>query len=311
MINPESAPSDKARFFFEQPLRVQYGGYGHSETVDMIRFRADNAAEMMNVIRENRAHATHGDYAEDNDFHGRRDITTFARFVEEVSLPWVRGLNSFDALKAKIEPSEMPKPVHARRRSRWSEDSGEEVSIDRYRSGDPFWRSVEPLRTQGPKVVTVTIDMGASASIPAEALAWRGIAGTLIVEILEAAGYRVEVRCHSLSTLNWVSDYTTHRMVDWQVKAPGQPLDVSQLVNMTSGWFFRIGVFDAYHAQPRVNTMGLGRPQLMSHYPGLLEQTGGRGSYVVENCFNQEAAREVVLRVLKDFTEIQNKENQS
>jgi hypothetical protein len=81
-----------------------------------------------------------------------------------------------------------------RRRLRWSDD-GDEVSKDRLNGGqvDSCWRTTRRELSDGPEVVTIETNWGGNGNVTAEQLFWQGAAAACMTDLLESAGYRVEV----------------------------------------------------------------------------------------------------------------------
>ncbi len=297
---------------FEEVLDAAYFG----SPCKLVHFPLSGVQEMLDVVKANHWAASrrnfdhHRHFAGATGFHGRSDIWSFQQFVDAVDRPWADGLRMFDALKASIDPEALPRPTARRRRAKWGEDGGDELSIDRRRDGDPFFREVPPARRVGPAVVTLSVDVSAACWRLPESLAWRGIVGAVLAELLEAAGYRTEIRCHgATSHRNYLTPGSEHlhRLIDWSVKRSSDPLDVSALVNVTSGWFFRIGVFEAMFAQPRENGSSLGLPANLSQYGDLLEKTVGPGCYIIEEAWDKDDAVELLTKILKDFSDDQSR----
>lgn len=296
-------PRAGTRFLFEETVPVDYRTFGGEIVqVGVLRHTASDTAELMSVISDNQVNANHPDYAEDSAFHGRPDIRCFADFEREAFGKWPRGMEMFDALKAKINPDDLPRPATIRRRHEWSEDAGEEASVDRWRQGEPYWLASKRRRVFGSQVVTVMIDTGASMDRESESITWRSIAGAVLVEMMEDAGYRVEVRCFDFSQYPF-QDPAAPRfgIIDWPVKRSGEPLDVQSLVNVASGWFFRIGVFASKHANPRVPSEGLGSVVELGSFGDLKSRLAGKPVFVVENCFSLTSAKKQIASILSNF----------
>jgi hypothetical protein len=229
------------------------------------------------------------------------DIYDFESFKKSISSPWEFGMNCFDDLKSQISERDLPLPVINRRRQTWSDEGGDHVSVDRYRSGDPFWIDVKKSPAVGTKVVTVTIDLAASYNVPARMILWRGIVGVILCEILEKSGYRVELMAHTLSGDAFRNSDDLF-LTTVPIKKSHEQLDVVKMVNVTSGWFFRIGFFYSYYTQPKDLVFSLGYPVEIGKGAEDLPNIFPDGTHVVENCFNLKSSKEVLESILKKFS---------
>lgn len=157
---------------------------------------------------------------------------------------WQKGMDTYTKMMSDLRDTELPKPVNIRRRAVWSEDGGDEVDVDRLRRGQPFWRTTRRDHRPGPLNVTICTNLSTACSVDSSQILWRGAAAVCLAEILEQAGYRVEL---------WAINHTSkgYRNGDGQstgvcLKRCSDPLDTSSLINCVSGWFFRTVVFASY-----------------------------------------------------------------
>jgi len=88
----------------------------------------------------------------------------------------------------------IPSPVGPRRQMRWS-DQGDEIRMERVYSGelDRAWRSMPRQRGQGPRVISIDVDVGHHGGISASSLFWSGAGAVALTNALETAGYHVEL----------------------------------------------------------------------------------------------------------------------
>jgi len=72
---------------------------------------------------------------------------------------------------------------------------GDELDVHSLNRGafDRAWSSSARKIKQGSGILRLCIDIGGSASVKAEALQWRGIAGMSLCEVMSRAGYSVEI----------------------------------------------------------------------------------------------------------------------
>lgn len=170
-----------------------------------------------------------------------RSFDSFADVAKAVNQPWEEGLQIIDQMLDKLHDLHLPVPQSRRRVARWNEDHGDDLDIDRLRAGQPYWRSSEREIRTGPQNVTIIAAMGATQNWHPMQMIWRGAAAIVLTELLERAGYRVDL---------WGGRTGTNVYTDksWQcfavqLKRPEDPLDRSAVVNAVSGWFYRtIGI---------------------------------------------------------------------
>ena len=112
---------------------------------------------------------------------------------------WPKGARRLKALAERLA-EEIPPAKSIRRRLRWSDD-GDEVSKDRLNGGlvDSCWRVSKRELVASPEVVTVETNWGGTARRSAVELFWQGAAAACLTDILEQAGYRVELYANNYS----------------------------------------------------------------------------------------------------------------
>lgn len=213
---------------------------------------------------------------------------------------WSEGLDMLTSAADEVRDAQLPQPKSRRRRTHWSDDNGDELCIDRLRSGREFWRSTRREQSHGPANVTLSIDVAAHCKKRSIDLMWRGAAAIILTELLERAGYRVELWAHCYSTKAY-SD-STACMLMARLKGLDEPLDSSSLVNATSGWLYRTAWFGckANSHCSRWITEGFGYPGR----PGaslVSEITHDNDTKYVEDVFDKQAAVELVRRHLRDL----------
>lgn len=169
-------------------------------------------------------------------FIGRhfKDIDEYLHAAES---RWDEGILLFDLMMCQLREEDIPPPMDLRRHRTFSDDDGDSVDIDKFRRGDPFWETTTRSHKPGPVVITVVADVGAQAWVPSDKILWRGAAAICLTELLEQAGYRVE-----LWAGNFVISYTTNNRDLFHaclLKGPDDPIDIIPLINSVSGWFKR------------------------------------------------------------------------
>lgn len=132
---------------------------------------------------------------------------------------WPEGAERLRALAGKLA-AQVPQAKSIRRRLGWV-DNGDEVCKDRLQAGqiDQCWRTMRRAPFVAPQTVAIETTWGGHYGQTAEELFWQGAAAAVLTDILEEAGYRVEVYA------NRVSEQSGHR--HWtrvKVKEADMPL---------------------------------------------------------------------------------------
>lgn len=146
------------------------------------------------------------------------------------------------------------------RRPRFSEDSGDEVDMDRWQRRDPdFWVDFHRTRKPGnggAKIVDILAEFNASAHRDAAEIAWRGACAIILADVLQDAGYRVRV------TFQWLSrGYYQNGDNAWAqvvIKRPEDPVDFATLAAVNSSWAYRSVGFMSHCQQKQHAEIGMG-----------------------------------------------------
>ncbi|MDZ4819196.1 MAG: hypothetical protein SGJ20_09515 [Planctomycetota bacterium] len=217
-----------------------------------------------------------------------REFANYADLVGSFGKPWADGLakitDFIEQLRGTVE-----KPKNRRRRARWSEVDGE-VDVDRVLIGDPmFYRDMHRDEVQGPNTITLLCNIGGRQDVTADEMFWRGAAAVAAADLLEAAGYSVEVVAWSRAEHVFPSG-KTDVFVAYRLKECGGTLDIDSLACGLSCWFFRTAVFSARvngwdRALPRAGCVG-----------GSVHKIGGWDKYLDVS----EGTRTISMPVVTD-----------
>ena len=163
---------------------------------------------------------------------------------------WESGLAIIDRMLTDLSDAEMPRPKSRKRRTRFSEDNGDELDYDRLRDGRDYWRTSRRENTHGPSTITLVVNVGANCHVNHKDILWRGAAAIALATRLEEVGYRVEIWA-GWRTEGIRSSAPKGSQARWNIigvnavclKRPDEPVDQSTLVAAVSGWFFRTVFF--------------------------------------------------------------------
>lgn len=179
-----------------------------------------------------------------------RKIQDFQDADQKSRERWEPGEKSLRELREKIPPASLPPPVSVRRRREWSENSGDDICLDRLRSGTPYWASTRRQACQGSPVVTLVFPNTTSGSTDPWVIDRRGAVGVILADLLESAGYRVELYgyCNVLNTWEFATGWATCDFL--RMKGADDPVDIASLAVATSSWYYRTIHFEGWERDP-------------------------------------------------------------
>lgn len=158
---------------------------------------------------------------------------------------WGEGAQRALALSESLK-RELPAPKSRRRRGEWG-DEGDELDRDRLTNGDleHAWRRTRRVVRSGLQVVTVVAPFGVPGSWNQEQLFWTGAAMIVLADILDDAGFTLELVAAS-PTVMTAGDILTV----CQLKHPGDPLrpDIVAALFCHAGVSRCMDFFAALHA---------------------------------------------------------------
>ena len=213
---------------------------------------------------------------------------------------WPHGLAVMDLMRQDLADADIPKPSDRRRRLRFSADDGDELDYDRLRSGQDYWRTTRRRRVAGPATVTLVVDCGGNCGRSADDILWRGAAAVVLADMLEEAGYRVELWGVWKAQEVWFDgDGKNHTaMFAVRLKAPEDVVDKSTLANAISAWCFRTAVFRAYCSGHRYVTSYLGRHNTPTT-ADTQEFTSDENTILIADAWSRSKAIEVIREALQ------------
>ena len=227
-----------------------------------------------------------------SDYVGGIGSKAEARAVLEKG--WPEGAQRVKALADELAAT-IPPAKSVRRRLRWSDD-GDEVSRDRLNGGlvDSCWRTTKRDLATGPEVVTLETNWGGTARRSAEELFWQGAAAACLTDILEQAGYRVEV---------FANNYSVHprgrTLLRIRVKEADAPVRIDTLAGvLCHAATFRVFGLAAKEQAPLYVDGGHGRTTEISRQQfEALEATlnqDGRGTVMIGAVYDEATARRAI-----------------
>lgn len=170
--------------------------------------------------------------------------------------PWTKGISKVQDMLDEIKSQQLPRPKSRRRKRRWSEDDGE-VDVDRVMAGDSdFYNEIRREQVHGPSNVLLLTNLDAYGGDSPEKIFWRGAAAIAAADLIEDAGYAVEiwVWCRGNNVYRAPNSGQFHT---FPLKKSGEPIDIGTMINSLSGWFLRTVIFNTFaDGAPAVRTGG-------------------------------------------------------
>ena len=231
---------------------------------------------------------------------GRQFPGGFKECFGEAGMPWPDGMEILEDARKSLKGIELPIPESIRRRKTWSEETGDSIDIHRLYAGVPYWRDIEGRQAQGGcPIVTVICNVGSHWGITPEEIVWRGIAALIVTDILEDAGYRVEL----WAAREGRSQYTRPETL---LKESHGPMVEPVLVSGLAGWYYRTIVWLSYYdrEEDRKLCEGLGSPMGSFSDEGIELITGQDYTgkvFCINEVYDKDACVELVKETLVQF----------
>ena len=198
------------------------------ETVEHI-FNSLQEIEAAEIPEINKEHAKTCIFErEKNNWFGPKGFETFKNVQNAVNNGWPEGVKKARKLGKDIDAP----PIQSIRRRRIRGDRGDALDIHAVNSGafDKAWTRRDKRVTSAPPVLTMSINLTAAYNVKATTLYWRGAAALKIAEILEDAGYSIEIWAHCTS--NDIGGGNYHNICSniFRLKESGQQIFANNLI---------------------------------------------------------------------------------
>jgi len=228
-----------------------------------------------------------------------RQFTGWPDAMQKARETWAEGVETIRRLAEEAGATVTSRPVSRKRRPAWSEDGGDELDTDRQRSGQAPWLECRRQAVSGLQQVTLVIDVTASWQRSAESIIWRGAAALVVADLLENAGYSVEI----VAVFNTVQAFRNGNgyFLAYRLKRADQPLDQATLVNAISGWFFRTVVIQTMYCERSLPTKFHGKA-LPVRSPEVVRELGCPADpIIIDKVWTRDDAAQLVRRVTDSF----------
>lgn len=185
------------------------------------------------------------------EFIGRA-FQSWKQVDREASAAWPDGLAAVGKMLDEIGRDCLPPPKSRQRRACWRDDDGDEIDRDRLLSGAAPWRTTRRESRTGPQTLAIVASVTTPGSVDWREILWRGAACVALADLLENAGYRVELYAGDRTTQTYSSGNGQAQMV--RLKEAGDPLDPATLTAAMSGWAYRTVWFASAYIPDRAKS---------------------------------------------------------
>lgn len=236
---------------------------------------------------------------------GRQGIGSAVAALRMASEVWPEGLEIAEGMTRALESAAMPSPRDRRRRVSWSDAYGDEVDIDRLRSGMDFWRASERQETHGPQTLTIVVDVTTASLYSSTDVLWRGAAAVVLADLLEERGYRCEFWCMQGSNARFgeAGQRDRFQMSAVCLKRCDDPVDRASLLNAVSGWFYRTITFASINTRARGRKVAGGYGGCVTPNKHDLDRISQDEHRVyVSHCYSEADAVALVRRIIEQMT---------
>src|SRR5216683_3530545 len=232
-----------------------------------------------------------------------RQFENWGDVIANANGDWPVGQRIVQKMLQELEGIDIDRPTSVTRRRCWSEDAGDELCVDRLRAGQPYWQGTSRQRVAGSPIVSIVVNVTASAYRNASDILWRGAVGVMLTDLLERAGYRAEFWGVSCASRAYEDGLGCFRAVC--LKRADQPLDLPTLINGTSGWFYRTIYFQSYWVDYECEPSdGLGHPcSPRLDQESVRELCGANPVTVIDGVWSRDAAIAKVREVIEQLNQ--------
>lgn len=239
-----------------------------------------------------------GNHLASSRWIGRQYPNGWKSVFEAANGQWEEGLATVTEMEEELTEM-IPAPEARVRRRRWSDD-GDDICLDRMRSGQDYWVRCQRVAIEAPQVVTLVTNISTPGTMDHRDILWRGAAAIAATVLLEQAGFRVELVCVDRTDRTYANG-DGYMSALW-LKRAGDMLDRASLVSAISGWFYRTMFFastviPATPNTPLWPTTGLGSCR-SADQDDLAWLCPGPWHSLPDRCYSRQAAMQAVKTLL-------------
>ena len=147
---------------------------------------------------------------------------------------WPDGVKRAREIAAEIS-MDIP-PAQDIRRRKVRGDHGDEIDMQRVYAGalDTAWSRTARRSTNAPPVISIFTNFGGTWAKSGEEMFYKGAAAAVLADILEAAGYRVEIICYGIFKGVYENHPGQYDYFEFPAKRADEPLDLNRLTALTA-----------------------------------------------------------------------------
>lgn len=229
------------------------------------------------------------------DWYGAPTFTELQRRLRE---GWPDGSRRLLEIASRdINPASI-------RRRRVRADQGDEVDMQAVWRGDMSraWTRTRRQNRSGVRSVSIIVNLGASGSVSADRLFWRGASALKLASALTEAGYSVAIY-GAASAKNSDENATMDDVQFVSIKDEDQPLDIDRLAALTAmpGYFrtsLFAGVLMSCDLRGKAASDGLGRPDDSLFAKAVAMLPIPQTAFIQDPVMDQRSAEAWIDRVL-------------
>ena len=226
-----------------------------------------------------------------------------------VSEGWREGADRAMSLVSDVYAKcTIPEPKDVRRTQVWS-DEGDELDYDKLMSGelDTMYRTTKKEGRATFPTATLLVNWGGLGSVKSGDLFWGGAVAIILTDILENAGYRIEiVGCNTSSFSPTDDEGERYIATSVAVKELDEPLrsDIVAGALCEAGVFRTLGFMGKNAADSKV-TSGYGSTRCLKKVGVDVCESSpfSEDAFVVPHCRSMEDALEAIESVVKELDE--------
>lgn len=267
-------------------------------------FIADSAKEMAGGAYRatlKSPNAYKWDWGEDREDFLGRNFNNMKECVEAVSQPWEEGLKLMWEMIHELRGSKLPILSSKKRRTKFL-DEGDDVDLDKMRSGQQYWHTAKREKVSGIGTLTILSDIRANWTLTPEQVLWRGAAAVVLTYLLEEAGYRVELwsaqagkEIYGKSHYSWTGKGDMLAAV--KVKGHRDPINVGIAASTVSAWFYRGITFHAANmAHEKIPLAHAGMDRTGGLKPFINVLSNDEHNFIVQSIWDKNSAFEYIRK---------------
>lgn len=241
---------------------------------------------------------------------GMPDCLGPAKNLAEIDNVFLRGWPEGAERARKLADdvgTEVP-PAQSTRRRRIVGKEGTDPIVEAWldRDLDHLWERRHKVTAQGHKIIQIALGWGGNAHMTGDSLFWAGAAALVLTEMLEAAGYGVEVHAYSYIGVGWGQAHGGAMLTDCVVKPSDQPISADTFAGVIAhaGSWRSYGLLRIGHAPWNFGS-SLGRCYDIDSVATPLVEAGiiPEIEILLPNLYSREKALEAIRRGLQDVAD--------